>query len=432
MKLVGEAIMILLLLGGLVLSLQFLTPGVLPLPGAEIPATSSAALAGSIAYPLPPVSTLEGTPAPEFPLVYPSLTPWPSWTPIPTNTARPGPKSTDVPEIEPANNPAGQIIFLSKNTNGKKNAVSIEVDDKVEIKTPKQEISEEIIRGGLASVSPDGKLLIVWDPMNFSVYGDVWSLRSGKLLAQVPIGSFLGWFPDSRQILLGGGGGSLSLLDPLKNEKILVAAHQYGAVIGAAASPDGRKIIYSYNDNRGPAQTWMVDADGRNSQMLMNRGSRHYSWSPDGKLIAWLGNGLNIMTPAGVVLHTVMDNQIWISACDFKSPLWSPDSRYLLSVIADPVESYDCETPAFVSIPKIYLIDTIAGTASVLVEGGFDPTWSPDGRQIAFVSTRSGASEIWVINLDGTNLRQLTNDHFWVRFPTWKKPLEKLRTPPGV
>ena len=38
------------------------------------------------------------------------------------------------------------------------------------------------------------------------------------------------------------------------------------------------------------------------------------------------------------------------------------------------------------------------------------PTWSPDGRQIAFESTRSGAYQIWAVNSDGSDLRPLTDD----------------------
>ena len=36
------------------------------------------------------------------------------------------------------------------------------------------------------------------------------------------------------------------------------------------------------------------------------------------------------------------------------------------------------------------------------------PAWFPDGRRIAFQSDRSGSMEIWVMNADGTGLRQVT------------------------
>jgi Tol biopolymer transport system component len=37
------------------------------------------------------------------------------------------------------------------------------------------------------------------------------------------------------------------------------------------------------------------------------------------------------------------------------------------------------------------------------------PAWSPDGKRIAFYSDRSGTYEIWTINVDGSGLRQITN-----------------------
>jgi TolB protein len=40
----------------------------------------------------------------------------------------------------------------------------------------------------------------------------------------------------------------------------------------------------------------------------------------------------------------------------------------------------------------------------------FDPDISDDGSQIAFASTRSGSTSVWVMNADGSGLRQLTDD----------------------
>ena len=47
------------------------------------------------------------------------------------------------------------------------------------------------------------------------------------------------------------------------------------------------------------------------------------------------------------------------------------------------------------------------------------PSWSPDGTQIAFESDRDGDVEIFVMNADGTNVRQLTNDPHYDEKPSW-------------
>src|SRR4051812_716363 len=48
------------------------------------------------------------------------------------------------------------------------------------------------------------------------------------------------------------------------------------------------------------------------------------------------------------------------------------------------------------------------GTAEQMIASdGLSPNWTPDGR-IVFASTRSGSQQIWMMDADGTNARQLT------------------------
>ena len=47
------------------------------------------------------------------------------------------------------------------------------------------------------------------------------------------------------------------------------------------------------------------------------------------------------------------------------------------------------------------------------------PAWSPDGRQIAFESNLDGDMEIYVMNADGTNVRQITHNTLWDEGPAW-------------
>ena len=48
------------------------------------------------------------------------------------------------------------------------------------------------------------------------------------------------------------------------------------------------------------------------------------------------------------------------------------------------------------------------------------PAWSPDGTTIAFISNRNGSNEIWLMNPDGTNVRQITDTPtLWEENPNW-------------
>ncbi|MBI3961561.1 MAG: PD40 domain-containing protein, partial [Deinococcus sp.] len=47
------------------------------------------------------------------------------------------------------------------------------------------------------------------------------------------------------------------------------------------------------------------------------------------------------------------------------------------------------------------------------------PTWSPDGTRLAFSASADGQSDLYVVNTDGTDLVQLTNDPFEDRGPAW-------------
>jgi Tol biopolymer transport system component len=49
------------------------------------------------------------------------------------------------------------------------------------------------------------------------------------------------------------------------------------------------------------------------------------------------------------------------------------------------------------------------------------PAWSPDGTQLAFVSTRDGNEEIYVMKADGTSVTRLTDDPADDGEPAWSK-----------
>lgn len=60
-------------------------------------------------------------------------------------------------------------------------------------------------------------------------------------------------------------------------------------------------------------------------------------------------------------------------------------------------------------------------------EPEYDPVWSPDGQSIAFVANHTGNDEIWLMNQDGGNQRQLTfNDFAWINILLTGWPADRL------
>jgi TolB protein len=92
------------------------------------------------------------------------------------------------------------------------------------------------------------------------------------------------------------------------------------------------------------------------------------------------------------------------------TPTWSPDGRALAYI------SYRTGTP---SLFRAFIYEGRGDTIATGEGMTFSPAWSPDGKQIAFSSTRDGNSEIYIINADGTGLKRLTNHAAIDTSPCW-------------
>ncbi len=195
--------------------------------------------------------------------------------------------------------------------------------------------------------------------------------------------------------------------------------HDGGFKQHLAWSPDGKRLLLT-RIHEGKMGLWVMNADGSYLKPLLTPepGTPHFdgSWSPDGKRVAFV---LDILqgTDGKLQINTAnadgSDSKVLIPHKAFEeSPRWSPDGK----------------TIAWVSTrdgnQEIYTIDAEKGLASLkrlTSEIAFDnnPSWSPDGSQIAFTSTRSGNYEIHVMNRDGSQVRRLTNHPAMDYWPAW-------------
>lgn len=77
--------------------------------------------------------------------------------------------------------------------------------------------------------------------------------------------------------------------------------------------------------------------------------------------------------------------------------------------------SPDGQTIAFDLLGDIYTMPITGGTPTRIAEGlayETQPRFSPDGKRIAFTSDRGGGDNIWIMNRDGSDKRQLTTENF--------------------
>ncbi|MDY7096735.1 MAG: amidohydrolase family protein [Pseudomonadota bacterium] len=85
--------------------------------------------------------------------------------------------------------------------------------------------------------------------------------------------------------------------------------------------------------------------------------------------------------------------------------------------------SPDGKTIAFTLLGDIYTIPITGGTPTRIADGmawEVHPRFSPDGTRIAFTSDRGGGNNIWLMNADGSDKRQLTKESFrLLNQPTW-------------
>jgi Tol biopolymer transport system component len=77
--------------------------------------------------------------------------------------------------------------------------------------------------------------------------------------------------------------------------------------------------------------------------------------------------------------------------------------------------SPDGKDIVFDILGDIYVMPISGGTAKLLTGGAaFDvqPRFSPNGRYISYTSDKSGGDNIWIMNRDGSNKRQITKESF--------------------
>jgi len=122
--------------------------------------------------------------------------------------------------------------------------------------------------------------------------------------------------------------------------------------------------------------------------------------------VTWSSCLLLVLAASLAAQKQPFDVNALLKIARISEPQLSPDGR----TVAFTVQSVDLGQN---TKPKqIYTVPISGGTPRQISLQGEDnerPVWSPDSTHIAFISDRSGSSQVWIMNADGSSPRQLTN-----------------------
>jgi Tol biopolymer transport system component len=181
---------------------------------------------------------------------------------------------------------------------------------------------------------------------------------------------------------------------------------------GAAStywSPDGKKIVFA-SDRDGNRDVFVMNADGTNPTNLTNNPADDDlpAWSPDGVKIAFTSDrgGIYVMNSDG-------SNQTLLHKGGDAFPRWSPDGKKIAFWNNDSGN------------PEVFVMDADGKNPTNLTNNPADDvvySWSADGTQIAFDSDRNNNRDIYIMNVDGSGLTRLTDNPAYDGAPALEQP----------
>ncbi len=231
----------------------------------------------------------------------------------------------------------------------------------------------------------------------------------------------------------GGGAARVSAFDATTTGLLYRADLELASV----QTPAGRLRAHALSDallravmgQRGAAATallfvrdgsiWRVDADGSGLERLRTAGDPALSpaWSPDGRRMAYMafvrsGQPLVVQDLVTGRRDVVPGTEEGLNI----TPAWSPDGRRLAFA-----HGTDAGTDIYLS-PMAGGVPVAGAAPQRLTIGRFadnlSPTWSPDGSRIAFISSRAGTPQLYVMNTDGTGQEVLARFDYGATGPT--------------
>ena len=289
------------------------------------------------------------------------------------------------------------------------------------------------------SWSPDGKEIVV-GTFGLAAPNTRVGLDNGLWMVNIETGAkreliredatFPAWSPNGKRIAYwfypqGLGRRDIATIPAGGGEPIVITTDFGTSNWNPVWSPDG-KFLYFVSDKGGNLNFWRVSIDETTGTVLRlpeptfapSKYSRHLNFSRDGKRM----------------IYVQTDNQSNIQGVEFDSkaektvgePFWiTRGEREIIRAELSPDGKQFVMRQTRRTQDDIVVVNRDGGNwRDVTNDAPFDryPRWSPDGKQIAFASDRNAGMEVWVCDADGSNTRQVSFQYSHRNgssFPNW-------------
>jgi TolB protein len=253
------------------------------------------------------------------------------------------------------------------------------------------------------------------------------------------------WSPDGKSIAFfsdRGGNSDIFIVNPDGSQVRQLTRDPFASLYFTKSSedrnpswsPDGSQIAFDSGRNNLKLNyidhdIYVMAADGSHVKRLTDDGADEGGprWSPKGDLIAYAkmdyfsDQGL-IENPAWDIFVMNVDGSHQIQLTKDPSnelePSWSPDGTRVAFISDRNGQNFD-----------IYVMDADGSDVTQLTNDSaneFGPVWSPDGTQIVFNSDRNGNVQLFIISIDGSNLMQLTKDASNSAYADWSRDGKRI------